>query len=79
MTAPVVQPQPSPVQWKITPLPQAPGGAVVIEAQHVAGSFVGFVDPDTAEQLANGLLQAARQARSGLVVAPAGAVPRFSG
>jgi hypothetical protein len=52
-----------------------PGGELVALMLHSAnGSFTFFFDPERAESVAAGLLEVARQARTGLVIAK-GSIP----
>lgn len=75
MTAPMVQPQPLPTQWHWSAVQGSGGqGAVVVQIHDPSGVKVSFLDPDTAEQVGNGLLAMAKQARTGLVVASPGEV-----
>lgn len=65
----VVQPQPSPETWGVGVVP---GGPVVVTIASVSGQHVSFLSPDMATAIAAKMTEAAREARTGLVIPPAG-------
>lgn len=77
--SPFTPPRPAHVQPVAVPTDaevgkaSTPGGELVALVLHSAnGSFTFFFDPDRAEAVASGLLEMARQARTGLVIAKGG-------
>lgn len=69
----VVQPQPVPISVVVDVARGGGQSAVVLSVLSPTGTGVYFLPPDFAEQIAGMLTDRARQARSGLLVAPAGA------
>ena len=72
-------PQPTPMTFRVftTPVGQ---DLVVLEVHHAAGTFIAFLDPESAKGMAAQLEQAAGSARSGLTVVQRGGIePQIKG
>jgi hypothetical protein len=68
----MISPRPAPETWGTGIADSNQGKLVEVRIFHVGGLHVSFLTPDGADQIADQIKAAAAQARSGLVIAPAG-------
>ncbi len=64
----VIQPQPAPETWIVQGATTQAGPKVIVQICAVSGTHVSFIDPEMAIKIGQQLIQAGRQAKSGLIL-----------